>query len=309
MRMLFVAIILVIVLSGCLSNQKTYVCPDGAEVLNQIDCRVHQNELDQPIGKAPTPSTLANCPQECCVGQPGYQEKNCPVDYNCIQNKCNPTDSDKDGLYDYEERQLGTNLASADTDGDGLTDYAEVKVKHTNPLLVNTDGDRYNDAQDSDPTNKNSAEIKITRIGNVTTEANTGALLLAAGSCYVSACALSGILAVLGPDVWIYRNTWNFRIENVGNDYTSEYSADFVVYGLDKVYHSREEIESDPNVIKQEISSKQFNVGRIEAGQYKTQSFTQETTLREIPEKLIDSFVKQKGSTYGAIENEKYDKF
>jgi len=54
-------------------------------------------------------------------------------------------DSDKDGLTDVEERQLGTNSNGSDTDGDGLSDYQEVKIYKTNPLNPDTDGDTYTD--------------------------------------------------------------------------------------------------------------------------------------------------------------------
>jgi hypothetical protein len=50
-------------------------------------------------------------------------------------------DTDKDGLSDVKEAQLGTNLNLADTDGDGLSDGDEVNVFKTNPLKPDTDGD------------------------------------------------------------------------------------------------------------------------------------------------------------------------
>lgn len=54
-----------------------------------------------------------------------------------------PTDtqSDSDGLYDYEEYWLGTSPTSNDSDSDGLSDYAEVKTYGTNPLDSDTDND------------------------------------------------------------------------------------------------------------------------------------------------------------------------
>ncbi len=48
-------------------------------------------------------------------------------------------DTDKDGLTDYEEKQLGTDIGKADTDGDGLTDYHEVKELFLSPLVKDTD--------------------------------------------------------------------------------------------------------------------------------------------------------------------------
>jgi hypothetical protein len=52
------------------------------------------------------------------------------------------TDSDDDGLTDYEEHvTFGTNPLLNDTDRDNLTDYQECKVYHTSPFIIDTDGD------------------------------------------------------------------------------------------------------------------------------------------------------------------------
>ncbi len=54
-------------------------------------------------------------------------------------------DSDGDGLFDWEENQLGTDPFNPDTDGDGLTDYEEVRVHKTDPLNPDTDYDGLTD--------------------------------------------------------------------------------------------------------------------------------------------------------------------
>ncbi len=54
-------------------------------------------------------------------------------------------DTDKDGLTDVRETQLGTNPNSPDTDADELFDREEVEVYKTNPLNADTDGDTYQD--------------------------------------------------------------------------------------------------------------------------------------------------------------------
>jgi hypothetical protein len=68
------------------------------------------------------------------------------------------TDSDSDGLSDYEELLLGTNANKADSDGDGLSDFAEVRTHGSNPLTTDTDGDGYSDgievARDGNPNNR-----------------------------------------------------------------------------------------------------------------------------------------------------------
>jgi beta-lactamase regulating signal transducer with metallopeptidase domain/transglutaminase-like putative cysteine protease len=50
-------------------------------------------------------------------------------------------DSDKDGLEDGFEKELGTNPKSSDTDGDGLSDYDEYCKYRTNPTKKDSDGD------------------------------------------------------------------------------------------------------------------------------------------------------------------------
>lgn len=59
-----------------------------------------------------------------------------------------PIDTDKDGLPDVREKELGTDPNNPDTDGDGLTDGQEVLVYHTNPLKSDTDGDGLSDGDE-----------------------------------------------------------------------------------------------------------------------------------------------------------------
>jgi len=54
-------------------------------------------------------------------------------------------DSDKDGLDDVREKELGTDPDSIDTDTDGLSDGDEVLIWKTDPLNPDTDGDGYSD--------------------------------------------------------------------------------------------------------------------------------------------------------------------
>lgn len=58
------------------------------------------------------------------------------------------TDTDKDGLNDAKEDELGTNTTNPDTDGDGLTDGAEVSIWGTDPLNKDSDGDTFPDGQE-----------------------------------------------------------------------------------------------------------------------------------------------------------------
>src|SRR6056297_1971239 len=57
-------------------------------------------------------------------------------------------DSDKDGLTDSQEIELGTNPKKIDTDNDGLFDYDEVERYKTDPLNSDTDGDGFLDGEE-----------------------------------------------------------------------------------------------------------------------------------------------------------------
>lgn len=73
-----------------------------------------------------------------------------PVVVPLVETTPTPTvdetlDTDKDGLTDVREAQLGTNPNNPDTDADGLFDKEEVDVYQTNPLNPDTDGDTFTD--------------------------------------------------------------------------------------------------------------------------------------------------------------------
>jgi hypothetical protein len=57
-------------------------------------------------------------------------------------------DSDRDGLDDVREKELGTDPSNVDTDGDGLSDNDEVIFWKTDPIKFDTDEDGYNDGQE-----------------------------------------------------------------------------------------------------------------------------------------------------------------
>lgn len=60
-------------------------------------------------------------------------------------------DSDDDGIPDYMEKTLGTNIHSSDTDNDGLTDFQEVYVTYTDPTVYDSVTSGVSDADaDSD---------------------------------------------------------------------------------------------------------------------------------------------------------------
>lgn len=57
-------------------------------------------------------------------------------------------DMDEDGINNRDEIDLGTNPINSDTDRDNLTDYEELYQYHTDPLLEDTDGDGLTDYDD-----------------------------------------------------------------------------------------------------------------------------------------------------------------
>jgi hypothetical protein len=57
-------------------------------------------------------------------------------------------DTDKDGLTDAEEAELGTDPNKADSDDDKLNDYDEVKTHKTDPLNPDTDDDGDSDGEE-----------------------------------------------------------------------------------------------------------------------------------------------------------------
>jgi hypothetical protein len=69
-------------------------------------------------------------------------------------------DSDKDGLPDFMEQHVGTDLNVSDSDHDGLTDGEEVLIYGTDPLKSDMDGDGASDMkevqQGTDPNNPDS---------------------------------------------------------------------------------------------------------------------------------------------------------
>ncbi len=60
--------------------------------------------------------------------------------------KNDSNDTDKDGLCNSYEVQIGTSPSAFDTDGDGLSDGVEVMELGTNPLAVDSDGDGISDS-------------------------------------------------------------------------------------------------------------------------------------------------------------------
>lgn len=71
-------------------------------------------------------------------------------------------DTDGDGFSDLSEKMIGSDYRLADTDGDGLTDWEEYCLCNTSPVMVDTDQDTINDADDDEDNDglSNILEIK-----------------------------------------------------------------------------------------------------------------------------------------------------
>ncbi|MCD4694158.1 hypothetical protein K8R62_02245 [bacterium] len=66
---------------------------------------------------------------------------------NDLPNNVNP-DTDGDGLMDYQEESIGTDINNIDTDGDKLTDFEEFINYKTNPFKIDTDNDMLSDYEE-----------------------------------------------------------------------------------------------------------------------------------------------------------------
>jgi len=94
------------------------------------------------------PEITPPSPDFCRDGklQNSVDENGCPLPPTCLRD--DSLDSDRDGLTDAEENELGTDSNSPDTDQDQLFDLEEVRVYQTDPLNPDSDGDGYNDGKE-----------------------------------------------------------------------------------------------------------------------------------------------------------------
>lgn len=73
-------------------------------------------------------------------------------------------DSDEDGLPDFVEKQIGTDINNEDTDSDGLTDYQEYYILGTDPLVYDSVTEGVSDA-DADSDDDGLSNIKEFELG------------------------------------------------------------------------------------------------------------------------------------------------
>ncbi len=248
-------------------------CLDGGE----YQVRVCQGENYKCINNKCVKDA---CPYECCP-EGEFSAKSCQSDYACISNKCVAIDTDKDGLTDIEEKEIGTNPNLYDSDGDTLSDYKEYKVLGTNPLNVNSDGDRYDDNADPDPKNKNSASISVSVINEDF------------GIDWINIVAAFVGGGLLNPDLIIARPKVTISVTNNGNDYSSFLNYDVVF-------------------IISETEVKRFNAqkGRVEMNAKSvTEMQDYQLKARDVPALLYNIITKQSTDWDVKIENIRYETF
>lgn len=284
----------------CLNNQ--CVLKRGCQYSNPA-CQYNQDCINNVC-------VLKQCPYECCDGIE-YQRKDCQTDYACVSHACKPIDSDLDGLYDYEEKQLGTNPNLADSDGDTLSDYQEVKILKTNPLNPNTDGDRYNDNVDANPLVKNTAIVTVAKSnekgeydypnlaivfvgvsGSALVTCVGGGLVSGGASCLATPAVVASVLVTLGlSQTVIYHDNMDLVISNQGNDYTKYVNYDVNYY-------------ADAQL----VLSKQEDAGRLEAGGSITKHYAYDIKAIDVPGALL-RILNKKPVIEKRIENIKYEHF
>lgn len=242
------------------------------------------------------------CPYECCEGD-DYKKKDCDIYSKCINNECVDLDSDSDGLTDREEIKYGTSSTNSDTDGDGLTDYIEVKTKGTDPTKQNTDNDRYNDNEDPNPLEKNSANIKVNIISSNEEPdiINIGLLSIAIAGVVLTEGALTPILSPF-LDKIMYSFSGGIEIKNIGDDYSSYTDFD-IIYLLSG----------------EEVKKEKIDLNKLNNGESKIISFQHDIKLKDVPESLLimfgsgsfdlESFLQDPNEWDISIENINYEGF
>jgi len=131
------------------------------QVIRQCQQDLCSAEYDLVFGLAGLPQcqadtdcvSLPHSSVQCTPGQEcqytcdvGFDDQNNDLgNLNSDGCEANITDSDNDGLLDFEEDLYGTDSFNPDTDNDGLTDGDEVHVYGTDPLAQDSDGDELTD--------------------------------------------------------------------------------------------------------------------------------------------------------------------
>ncbi|MBN2567325.1 hypothetical protein JXB02_04545 [Candidatus Woesearchaeota archaeon] len=204
--------------------------PEPEEALEDCPfecCSAGHGYVEKPCSKGLTCYEFVcqkpKCPFECCT-DPQYRAKTCEDDYLCVGGDCLQKDTDSDGIGDVDERNLKTNPEERDTDGDGLNDYLEAMLLESDPTEVNTDGDRYDDGEDPDPTRVNEADIvvKTANLQYSVFSENLDAFAEAVlAVCTLPPCDKDAIRERIDEDEKLYAMSFDALIANQGDDYSS----------------------------------------------------------------------------------------
>lgn len=125
------------------SNTNTQVnTANGTDIVEGLPSEVGTSEE-----VAPTTTLNENTEVDTASSVPSDVELNRDINNDKILFG-EPIDTDKDGLDDVRETEIGTDPAKSDTDSDGLIDGDEVIIWKTDPLKADTDGDTYLDGSE-----------------------------------------------------------------------------------------------------------------------------------------------------------------
>jgi hypothetical protein len=192
------------------------------------------------------------------------------------------SDSDSDSLNDGEERSIGTSPLDPDSDDDSLNDGRETAIG-TNPLNRNTDSDRYDDSDDSMPTSRNTAVVRLDAT-DTKTDVNWINLGIAAVAVYL------GGLPNLGSE--IATASTDVAVRNTGTDYTSYVSFDVIVkVGNDEIMRIRE------------------HLNRLDEGQAMQEHYEYKITAKDVPKYLFQLIKDGESSFSLTVQNISYEKY
>jgi hypothetical protein len=171
-----------------------------------------------------------------------------------------------------EERDttIGSGLQDADTDKDGLSDKEEIMLG-SDPLVSNTDGDRYVDGIDMDPTFYNVATIHATPY-NLKVETKTDDSIVFE--------ALSGE-RYMNPFTVLYNLQVDIDVKNIGTDYTSFVKYD-VVFTL-----NGEVVKRIPETLS-----------RLDAGQTIAKHYGDDIRLADLPKNVAEQVAEERKAQF-----------
>ncbi len=122
---------------------------------NNYVVKDNKSEVKPPVVNNEATTPVVNNNQPVDNSTDNQNNNNQPASDNIVTDINNekilfgdPIDTDKDGLDDVREQELGTDPNKADTDGDTLNDSDEVIIWKTDPLNPDTDGDTFQDGHE-----------------------------------------------------------------------------------------------------------------------------------------------------------------